>query len=373
MLKSASSRLQSAIRRKFSSLLPFSPRKEPERLTVEHLGLVRPSGHPNINPLWAQTKDVGIINWNIKNFGYLLARQMAEQRPVATGVLTDMPLKSKATRQADVEAPWFAYWCSRLHIPVTYHRKIWEYCFLLQALHDGGMLGPGRRGIGFACGEEPIPSFLASQGVGVTATDLEPEKVAGLGWAETGQHSSTIEKLYYPDLVDREAFVENVHLEYVDMNAIPRALENYDFCWSICSLEHLGSIEHGLKFIENSLQVLRPGGLAVHTTEFNIADDGPTLDNWMTVLFQRKHFEAVADHLGAQGHWVAPLDFDVGDGPLDNFIDVPPYDWDRLSCHGHLKGQRENPAHLKLAIDGFPCTCFGIVVRKAGAVEPVSA
>jgi len=367
MFKLNSSRIQSAARRILSSLRSFSLGRKLGWLTDEHLRLVKPNGHPNINPLWAQTKDIGIINWNIKNFGYLLARQLAEQRPVATGMLTDMPLKSKATLQADVEAPWFAYWCSRLNIPVTYHRKIWEYCFLLQALHDGGMLGPGRRGIGFACGEEPIPSFLASQGVAVTATDLEPEKVAGLGWAETGQHSSTIEKLFYPDLVDRALFAENVRLQYVDMNAVPPTLENYDFCWSICSLEHLGSIEHGLKFIENSLQVLRPGGLAVHTTEFNIAGDGPTLDNWMTVLFQRKHFEEIAGRLRARGHWVAPLDFDVGDGPLDNFIDIPPYDWDRLSGHGQLRGQRENPAHLKLAIDGFPCTCFGLIIRKSDA------
>ncbi|MBN8966457.1 MAG: methyltransferase domain-containing protein, partial [Rhizobiales bacterium] len=220
------------------------------------------------------------------------------------------------------------------------------------------------KGLAFACGEEPIPSYLASRGLRIVATDLAPDKVAGLGWAETGQHASTLDKLFYPKLVDRDAFDRLITLQYVDMNSIPDSLTGFDFCWSICSLEHLGSIKLGLDFIENSLRTLRPGGLAIHTTEFNILDKGDTVDNWPTVLFQRRHFEQIADRLRAQGHWVAPLDFDFGDGPIDNFIDVPPYDWDRLFAHGQLRAQKENPAHLKLVVDGFPVTCFGIVVRK---------
>jgi SAM-dependent methyltransferase len=363
MFGALKARAKQALRRRLLSVLSFPAHLSPENQFV-HLRLTKENGNPNINPIWEKTKDAEIISWNIKNFGYLLARKMAEQRPLTPGLLANLPLESKATRQADIESPWFAYWCSQLKIPVTYHRKVWEYCFLLQALHDANMLEAGRRGLGFACGEEPIPSYLASSGIDVTATDLEPEKVAGRGWAETGQHTSSIEKLWYSNLVEREAFDKHVKLKYVDMNAIPSTLTGYDFCWSICSLEHLGSIEQGLKFIENSLRVLRPGGLAVHTTEFNISNDGPTIDHWPTVLFQKKHFESVAERLRNQGHWVAPLNFDFGDGPIDNFIDVPPYDWDRLSAHGHLSGQKEHPAHLKLAIDGFPCTCFGMVIRK---------
>jgi SAM-dependent methyltransferase len=335
-------------------------RKEIARSTE----LVDELGRPNINPIWIRTRNEPIISRNIKNFGYQMARQLAAQRANTPGELMNLPVKSKATRQADVESSWFAYWCAQLGIPVTYHRKIWEYCFLLQTLHDEKLLLPGRNGLGFACGQEPIPSYLASRGIFVTATDLAPEHVVDQGWAETGQHASSVDKLWYRHLVARDLFDELVSLQFVNMNEIPPSLVGYDFCWSICSLEHLGSIAKGLDFIENSLDVLRPGGIAIHTTEYNIDNDGPTIDNWKTVLFQRRHIETIAERLTKKGHYIAPLDFDFGDGPLDNFIDLPPYEWDLLLRQGSLAGKQEHPAHLKLSIDGFACTCFGLIIRK---------
>jgi hypothetical protein len=158
--------------------------------------------------------------------------------------------------------------------------------------------------------------------------------------------------------------IKSISLEFVDMNEIPSSLTGYDFCWSICSLEHLGSIAKGADFIENSLDVLRQGGVAVHTTEYNVDNEGPTIDNWKTVLFQRKHMESTSGRLTKKGHYVAPLNFDFGDAPLDNFIDLPAYEWDLLLQQAGLAGKQDHPAHLKLAIDGFACTCFGLVVRK---------
>ena len=330
-------------------------------LAAQSAKLVDELGRPNLNSISQHNR---LINWNIKNFGYQMARELAPQRLITEGELKTLPLASKATRQADIESSWLAYWCAQLGARVIYHRKIWEICFLLQALHDLELLSPGKKGLGFACGEEPIPSYLASKGIAVTATDLSPEEVAGRGWAETGQHSSSIDKLWHSHLIAREQFDRLVTLQFVDMNSIPKSLANYDFCWSICSLEHLGSIAKGLDFIENSLSVLRPGGAAIHTTEFNIDNEGPTVDNWPTVLFQRKHFESIAERLTKQGHDVAPLNFDFGDGPLDNFIDLPPYEWKRQVGDAEFPIVRENPAHLKLSIDGFACTCFGLIIRK---------
>lgn len=303
---------------------------------------------------------------NIKTLGYQMALQLSPRLLDIPRQLERQELKSKATRQADIESSWFAYWCSELKIRPVYHRKIWEYCYLLQTLNDRNLLVPGTSAIGFACGEEPIPSYLASLGVSVLATDLAPDQVVGKGWAETGQHSSSLDKLFYQHLVDRDNFERLVNLQYVDMNAIPDTLSNFDFCWSICSLEHLGSITKGLTFIENSLKVLRIGGTAIHTTEFNINNSGHTIDNYPTVLFQRRHFESVAQRLIAQGHYVAPLDFDCGQGPIDNFVDLPPFFGEH--CPPELAASAQNPAtaHLKLSLDGYPCTCFGFTIVKGG-------
>jgi hypothetical protein len=332
---------------------------------AKRIQLTKPDGRPNINPAWAALKDIELIKLNIKNFGYELATRLATELPQPKDTRPhNLGITSRATKQSEIEAAWFAHWCAELQIPIVYHRKIWEFCFVLQTLFDAGLLEAGKRGIGFGCGEEPIPSYLASKGISVTATDLEPEKVAGRGWAETNQHTASLEKSWKETLVAWDEFSRLVSLKFVDMNAIPGDLIGYDFCWSICSLEHLGSIENGASFFKNSLKVLKPGGWSVHTTEFNIDDANPTIDHWPTVLFQRKHFRQIAEDLTNEGHEVAPLDFDTGNNVLDRFIDLPPYDWRCQSLHGRVLGDTVASAHLKLGIDGFPCTCFGMAIRK---------
>jgi 2-polyprenyl-3-methyl-5-hydroxy-6-metoxy-1,4-benzoquinol methylase len=326
--------------------------------------LVDAMGRPNLGPISLRTRNERIVTWNVKNFGYELARSLATQHNNRRGRPTNLAVTSRAACQADIEAPWFAHWCAQLKVPVVYHRKLWEYCFLLQSIHDENLLVPGKKGLGFACGQEPIPSYLASLGILITATDLTPEEVVGKGWAQTNEHAHSVDVLWHRHLIERDHFDRAVSFQYVNANEIPRTLVDYDFCWSICALEHLGSIENGLAFIENSLDVLRPGGVAVHTTEFNVDNEGPTIDNWITVLFQRKHIELIVDRLTKKGHYVAPLNFDFGDGPLDNFIDLPPYQWNRIFNHPHSAVQQEHPSHLKLSIDGFACTCFGLVIRK---------
>jgi hypothetical protein len=328
------------------------------------LRLIDERGNPNINELWRIAKDIEGIKLNIKFFGYELARQLAASLPPRAAANPGrVGLKSKPSTQADMEGPWVAYWAQRLKIPVVFHRKIWELTYALQALNERGMLLLGRRGLGFGCGEEPLPSLMTAMGVDVTITDLAPREAMQRGWAATNQHTSAIEKCFRPELVDLQTFKSRARLEYADMNAIPEHLVGYDFCWSICSLEHLGSIEKGLDFIVNSLTTLKSGGVAVHTTEFNFLRDDETLDNWPTVLFQRGHFEAVAQRLRGAGHTVAPLDFDIGNKPMDHFLDLPPFetDYDGLA----LQYWRMGAPHLKLMIDGFASTCFGLIIQKA--------
>jgi hypothetical protein len=168
---------------------------------------------------------------------------------------------------------------------------------------------------------------------------------------------------FHDHLVDRETFEKNASLRYVDMTDIPDDLTGYDFCWSICAFEHLGSIELGLKFVEDSMKTLKTGGVSVHTTEFNFMRDDATIDNWPTVLFQRRHFIELAERLEAKGHKVAPLDFNIGADPLDRFIDIPPFA-QNLPEHMREMWEHEGFPHIKLSVDGFPCTCFGIIVTK---------
>jgi 2-polyprenyl-3-methyl-5-hydroxy-6-metoxy-1,4-benzoquinol methylase len=325
------------------------------------LRLITPEGHPNADPLWVTLRNLHSMQLNLKFFGYELARACAAQLPVREDLVPQhIGLASKPSTQADLESDWAAHWLAALKIPVVFHRKLWELAYVLQALYDNEHLQPGTRGLGFGCGQEPLPSYLASLGIGITVTDLPPGDLRAVGWASTTQHTGSRDVAFKSHLVDRSTFDRLVDLRYVDMNAIPADLRNYDFCWSVCALEHLGSIQKGLDFIENSLATLRPGGLSVHTTEFNFLNDDETVDNWITVLFQKRHFCDIRDRLQAEGHEVAPLDFNVGSKPLDRFIDMPPYEWSPYMMDTWGTDQ----PHLKVTIDGFPATCFGLIVRK---------
>jgi hypothetical protein len=328
------------------------------------LDLLGPDQQPNLNALTLKLRDLNNLALTVKFFGYDLARRLAEDLPPPQQLEAHaVNLQSKASTQADLESDWAAYWCAELKTPRIFHRKLWEFAFVLQALWERGMIRADKHGLGFGCGHEPIPSYLASKGVQLTVTDMAPEEAKSKGWMNTNQHTTTIDTAFMPQLVDRATFDRNVALRYVNMNAIPDDLTGYDFCWSICALEHLGSVAAGLAFIRNSLATLRPGGMAIHTTEFNFLDENQTIDNWPTVLFQRRHFTQLAKQLRQAGHDISELDFRVGDKPLDKFIDVPPFahDWPQTIAPEWA----DSPRHLKVSIDGFACTCFGLIIRKS--------
>lgn len=326
---------------------------------------VRPlndQSQPNLQALAFALQDLKNIKLNIKLNGYALARQLAAELPVRTDLAPRfVGLASKCSTQADMTSDWVAYWLGQLGSPVLFHRKLWEYAYVLQHMWDHGILGPGKRALGFGCGQEPVPSLLAAMGVSTTITDLMPDAREAQNWSGSQQHTASRDSCFYPHIVDREAFDAHVALRYVDMRAIPADLTDFDCCWSICALEHLGSIQAGLDFIRNALSTLKPGGVAIHTTELNYLSEDQTVDNWPTVLFLRKHFEDLTARLTAEGHEVVPLDFNVGSDPLDLFVDLPPYP-DAWSAY---EASIFPPSmHLKLSIAGFASTCFGITVRR---------
>jgi SAM-dependent methyltransferase len=257
--------------------------------------------------------------------------------------------RSPVCRQSDFETGWFAWWTASLGERLRYHRKLWEFAVIAQALHERGLLRMGARGLGFGVGHEPLPAYFAARGCRITATDLHAEAAAGVGWIETAQHAAGLDPLQRPDLCPPDVLIDRVAFRPADMTAIPPDLGGFDFCWSACALEHLGSLAAGLDFIEASLATLRPGGVAVHTTEFNLSSDEHTVDHQGTVLFRARDLRELADRLTAAGHHVAPLDLTPGGGPVDRYLDLPPY--------------RAEP-HLKLALERFYTTSVAIVVTR---------
>ncbi len=186
-------------------------------------------------------------------------------------------LRSGPCTQAQLISPQFQDWGKRLgERPMHLHRKVWEYCYITQALHERDLLRQGLRGLGFAVGREPLAAFFAGQGCEIVATDLAVEEAAKGGWVETSQHAESLEALNGRNLCPADLFRQRVSFRIVDMRQIPADLGTFDFVWSACSFEHLGSLALGERFVFDALRFVKPGGFAVHTTEYNVSSNTRT-------------------------------------------------------------------------------------------------
>lgn len=257
-------------------------------------------------------------------------------------------LRSSACVQRDLESLEFRHWTAALKARAgSLHRKLWEWCYICQVLDERDMLAEGRRGLGFAVGQEPLASLFCSLGCNVVATDLDSSNAAEGGWIETGQHASRLEDLNARAICAPDVFARRATFRVVDMNAIPDDLGGFDFAWSSCAIEHLGSIDAGIAFMRRMVRCLKPGGIAVHTTEFNVSSDEETIEKGHDVIFRRRDLERMAHALEGDGHAVEPFDFDTGSDPADRIVSTPPY--------------AREPV-LKFQFGRFVSTSFGIIV-----------
>ena len=266
-------------------------------------------------------------------------------------------LKSELCRFERLDSMVFRDWIKKLNYEWAPHRKYWELAFICQALYERNLLIEGARGLGFAVGTERLPAFFASLGCNITATDLPSEDERNKPWAETGQWGGSNQALQHTAICSEEKFNQHVTYLPVDMNNIPNNLKDYDFTWSTCSFEHCGSIELGIKFIEEQMKCLKPGGIAVHTTEFNLTSNGETLEAPLLSIFRLKDIEEICTRLIQKGYQVEPLDTFTGTHKLDKYVDKPPYA--TLDSYDPSKVK-----HLRLTLDSFVSTSIALIIKK---------
>jgi hypothetical protein len=247
------------------------------------------------------------------------------------------------------DEPVYAQICSRLKEAPRLHRKQWELVYICRTIERCGMLMRGRRGLVFGVGREKLPSLFVSQGCRIVATDQPPGKTAEKYWVGYDQHADSLEKVFFPGLVQRSQFLDNASFRPVDMNAIPKDLTGFDFCWSACALEHLGSLDHGLDFIRKSLACLKPGGVAVHTTEFNLGSGSRTLERGRSVVYRESDLVGFAAELCDDGQDIT-LNLHPGSDPPDLMIDR----------------DHDSDIHLRLYVrQKVLATSLGLAIRKA--------
>jgi len=212
------------------------------------------------------------------------------------------------------------------------------------------MLVPGKRGIGFAVGKEPLASLFAGYGVSILATDLDTSATNDT-WTKTGQQAVSLEQVYHPALIDEVGFRSRVRFQEVDMRELSDLKnEKADFLWSSCSFEHLGTLKSGFDFVEEAMKLLVPGGLAVHTTEYNVRSNTDTIEAGADVIYRRRDIEELAVRLRSRGYILEAPDFRSGRRVADLRPDKPPfYKW--------------GSQHVKLKIGSFVVTSILLVIQ----------
>ncbi|HWD54677.1 MAG TPA: hypothetical protein VG346_06125 [Acidimicrobiales bacterium] len=257
-------------------------------------------------------------------------------------------IRSRLCTQAQLSEPWFYQWIWSMGERPRANRKAWEWAYIAHVLDSVDMLKPGRTGLGFGVGHDPLVPLFAARGVELMATDLDAATRQAKGWMAADQHVDTLDSATWPDICDEEQFKRLVSTRAVDMRAIPSDIGQYDFCWSACALEHLGSLPAGLEFVERSLSTVKPGGIAVHTTEYNVHSNDETVETGPCVVYRERDIRALAERLEDAGHEVAALDLSPGEGVLDHYVDLPPFDWE---------------ACLKFLFASYTLTSVALVIR----------
>ncbi len=240
--------------------------------------------------------------------------------------------------------------CRALREPPMMHRRQWEYVWIMRCLEMAGVLGPGRRGLGFGQAGDPLVAAVAARGCAVVAGMAPDRGTVRLGAAEPAQ-GDTLGELNARGLCTPQQFRSLASQRPLDMNFLPGDLQDFDFVWSCSSIEHLGSVEHALAFLLRAMRCVRRGGIALHTTAFNLSSDGSTVECAELSVIRRRDVERLEKLLERDGYRLWPVRLHPGTRGVDRYVDVPPY--------------RPEP-HLKVRFGRYVVTSIGLAIARAG-------
>ena len=277
-------------------------------------------------------------------------RQYLPRPPFAVPHVATAFMPYSTCSAADFLHPRYLEICGLLKHRFQWHRKLWEWVFVTHQLIESGLVMPGSRGLVFGVAHERLPALFASMGAKIVATDAPIELGERVGWKDSNQHVSALSDIRFTDIVDGDVFDANVSYQACDMNNIQAELVDFDFNWSSCCFEHLGDLEAGIQFVINAVEkTLRVGGIAVHTTEFNLSSNVETAESGVTVIYRRRDIEELIHRLRERGHIVQPLTIAPDSHYWDFHVDAPPY---------------SHEPHLKLLLGQYVATSVGIVVQR---------
>lgn len=299
-------------------------------------------------------------DWSVfasKQSAYRIARSAAAALPPARLSSSTLSLTSKTVTQDDLSSIWARYWLRELGEPFRFHRQPWEFAYVLQSLRDNKGIGQGVRALVLGEQRNPLLSYLAARGVKSTVL-----------LASTDPAATSAEALrnmaHRHELTPADKFDEAVSATSGAIGALPADLGDFDVVWSIDHLNRLGDALAARQEVLDAIERLRPGGTGVFIFDLDLSSKGSEAG---AKRMRRGDVKFIAKQLIAAGHYVAPLDFKAGDGPLDCFIDTPPYAGNMSADLQDVWGSES--LHLKLMLGKAVCTSFGLTVTTRPALD----
>ncbi|PZO03511.1 MAG: hypothetical protein DCF30_02755 [Hyphomicrobiales bacterium] len=235
--------------------------------------------------------------------------------------------------------------------------KQWECAMMLRVLSECGTLRPGALIAGIGAGTEETTFALAARGCVVFPTDRYLEVTP---WSDVAPAAMMVRPEQYTQL---EHDPRNVIPVHTDARALSLPSDFFDAVYSAGSIEHFGSLEAVRAAAEEIGRVLKPGGVAVLSTEFRL--EGPNDKPWFDdncILFTPELIrENIVEPSGLE--WLGAPDFAVSKDTFDSRVVLLDF-LDKAKNVKTIEDKRNCYPNLILFHEGYLFCSVHIALKK---------
>jgi SAM-dependent methyltransferase len=260
-----------------------------------------------------------------------------------------VPARIEVIRALEPQMRFDAYY------PLNFeHRKGWEYAQLIGGLRQLQAINSDSMVLSVAAGHETPVFALTNEVRYVFATDI-------YGTGSFAGRESTKSVLVDSDAFARVPYNRN-RLVVAYMNALELHFEDgmFDVVFSLSSIEHFGGFEGCLRSLTEMHRVLKPGGIAMLTTEC-IVNGKASRSTPGVELFSPADLHRLFTSVPGLV-LVEPINFDISELTLAGVRN-----WQKV-----LEDLEQNHAdypHLVLDMDGWYFTSASVFLRKEAVVH----
>jgi len=177
------------------------------------------------------------------------------------------------------------------------HCKQWEYAQLLEVRQK--LAANARRLVGIGCGCEKTIPLVGRGAERCTVTDL-------YGREDAWQTAHANPKRVFPEMT-------NLEVHSMDMRRVDLPKRSADFVWSLCAVEHAGTLLDIISAVRQAGELLDEDGLLFISTELNLGKRDYRTSN--TVFLSRPMITQIVQSSGL--HLFAPIELRISDHPMN--------------------------------------------------------